>query len=175
MPPHGYSEAISGAGHPRRDARHGGHGLQDRAGTGAEGPVAPPCPSTALTPPSHHHLNDRVDVGERLAGGDGDVAPNAARGVEQRHVEFESVFPHVATMPRRDGVRWRMFVQGQILRTGGEVPMERQTLLFVMERETKNTVRFQEEANGKPPRGRHAVCAAMGARATATAAADRDD
>ena len=93
-----------------------------------------------------------MDIGERLAGGDGDVAPNAGRGVEQRHVEFESVFPHVATMPRRDGVRWRMFVQGQILRTGGrEVPMERQTLLFVMERETKNTVRFQEEANGKPP------------------------
>ena len=29
--------------------------------------------------------------------------------------------------------------------------MERQTLVFVTERETKNTVRFQEEANGKPP------------------------
>ncbi len=28
--------------------------------------------------------------------------------------------------------------------------MERQTLVFVMERETKNTVRFQEEVNGKP-------------------------
>ena len=28
--------------------------------------------------------------------------------------------------------------------------MERQTLVFVTERETKNTVRFQEEANGKP-------------------------
>ena len=29
--------------------------------------------------------------------------------------------------------------------------MERQTLAFVTERETKNTVRFQEEASGKPP------------------------
>ena len=29
--------------------------------------------------------------------------------------------------------------------------MERQTLVFVTERETKNTVRFQEEARGKPP------------------------
>ena len=29
--------------------------------------------------------------------------------------------------------------------------MERQTLVFVTERQTKNTVRFQEEANGKPP------------------------
>ncbi len=29
--------------------------------------------------------------------------------------------------------------------------MERQTLVFVTERETKNTVRFQEEAGGKPP------------------------
>ena len=28
--------------------------------------------------------------------------------------------------------------------------MERQTLVFVMERETKNTVRFQEEVDGKP-------------------------
>ena len=32
-----------------------------------------------------------------------------------------------------------------------EASMERQTLVFVRERETKNTVRFQEEANGKPP------------------------
>ncbi len=29
--------------------------------------------------------------------------------------------------------------------------MERQTLVFITERETKNTVRFQEEASGKPP------------------------
>ena len=29
--------------------------------------------------------------------------------------------------------------------------MERHEVVFVMERETKNTVRFQEEANGKPP------------------------
>ena len=29
--------------------------------------------------------------------------------------------------------------------------MERKTLVFVTERETKNTVRFQEEASGKPP------------------------
>ena len=29
--------------------------------------------------------------------------------------------------------------------------MERQTLIFAMERETKNTVRYQEEAVGKPP------------------------
>ena len=29
--------------------------------------------------------------------------------------------------------------------------MERQALVFVTERETKNTVRFQEEASGKPP------------------------
>ena len=29
--------------------------------------------------------------------------------------------------------------------------MKRQTLVFATERETKNTVRFQEEASGKPP------------------------
>ena len=29
--------------------------------------------------------------------------------------------------------------------------MERQTLAFIVERETKNTVRYQEEADGKPP------------------------
>ena len=29
--------------------------------------------------------------------------------------------------------------------------MERQTPVFVTERETKNTVRFQEEATDKPP------------------------
>ena len=29
--------------------------------------------------------------------------------------------------------------------------MDRQTLVCVTERETKNTVRFQEEASGKPP------------------------
>ena len=29
--------------------------------------------------------------------------------------------------------------------------MERQTLVFATGRETKNTVRFQEEASGKPP------------------------
>ena len=29
--------------------------------------------------------------------------------------------------------------------------MERRTLGFVIDRETKNTVRFQEEADGKPP------------------------
>ena len=29
--------------------------------------------------------------------------------------------------------------------------MERQTLSFAMERETKDTVRYQEEAVGKPP------------------------
>ena len=29
--------------------------------------------------------------------------------------------------------------------------MERQTLVFATERETKNTVRFQEKATGKPP------------------------
>ncbi len=29
--------------------------------------------------------------------------------------------------------------------------MERQTLVFTVERETKNTVRYQEEAVGKPP------------------------
>ncbi len=29
--------------------------------------------------------------------------------------------------------------------------MERRTLVFATERERKNTVRFQEEANGKPP------------------------
>ena len=29
--------------------------------------------------------------------------------------------------------------------------MKRQTLVFATERETKNTVRSQEEANGKPP------------------------
>jgi hypothetical protein len=29
--------------------------------------------------------------------------------------------------------------------------MEPQTLLFQVERETKNTVRYQEQTNGKPP------------------------
>lgn len=29
--------------------------------------------------------------------------------------------------------------------------MERQALVFTIERETKNTVRYQEEAIGKPP------------------------
>ena len=53
--------------------------------------------------------------------------------------------------------------------------MERQTLAFATERETKNTVRFQEEANGKATGYRHAVCAAVGARRTLAAAADRDD
>jgi hypothetical protein len=29
--------------------------------------------------------------------------------------------------------------------------MEKQTLTFTLERETKNTIRYQEEADGKPP------------------------
>ena len=29
--------------------------------------------------------------------------------------------------------------------------MERHTLTFTLERETKNTIRYQEDANGKPP------------------------
>jgi hypothetical protein len=29
--------------------------------------------------------------------------------------------------------------------------MEKQTLSFTVERETKNTVRYQEETDGKPP------------------------
>ena len=29
--------------------------------------------------------------------------------------------------------------------------MESQTLTFTLERETKNTIRYQEDANGKPP------------------------
>ena len=29
--------------------------------------------------------------------------------------------------------------------------MESQTLTFTQERETKNTIRYQEDANGKPP------------------------
>lgn len=29
--------------------------------------------------------------------------------------------------------------------------MENQTLTFTLERETKNTVRYQEDADGKPP------------------------
>ena len=29
--------------------------------------------------------------------------------------------------------------------------MESQTLIFELERETKNTVRYQEQADGKPP------------------------
>jgi len=29
--------------------------------------------------------------------------------------------------------------------------MDQQTLVFVVERETKNTVRYQEETAGKPP------------------------
>ena len=53
--------------------------------------------------------------------------------------------------------------------------MERQTLVFVTERETKNTVRFQEEANGQATGYRNAVCAALGARRTLAAASDRDD
>ena len=52
--------------------------------------------------------------------------------------------------------------------------MERQTLVFITERETKNTVRFQEETNGKPP-AVGTLYAALGARRTLAAAADRDD
>ncbi len=29
--------------------------------------------------------------------------------------------------------------------------METQTLTFTLEKETKNTIRYQEDANGKPP------------------------
>jgi hypothetical protein len=29
--------------------------------------------------------------------------------------------------------------------------MEKQTLTFSLERETKNTIRYQEDADGKPP------------------------
>jgi hypothetical protein len=29
--------------------------------------------------------------------------------------------------------------------------MDKQTLTFTLERETKNTIRYQEDANGKPP------------------------
>ena len=29
--------------------------------------------------------------------------------------------------------------------------METQTLTFTLERETKNTIRYQEDANGQPP------------------------
>jgi hypothetical protein len=29
--------------------------------------------------------------------------------------------------------------------------MEKQILTFALERETKNTIRYQEDANGKPP------------------------
>jgi hypothetical protein len=29
--------------------------------------------------------------------------------------------------------------------------MEKQTLIFTLERETKNTIRYQEDADGKPP------------------------
>jgi hypothetical protein len=29
--------------------------------------------------------------------------------------------------------------------------MEKQTLTFTLERETKNTIRYQEDADGKPP------------------------
>jgi hypothetical protein len=29
--------------------------------------------------------------------------------------------------------------------------MEKQTLTFTLERETKNTIRYAEDANGKPP------------------------
>ena len=38
--------------------------------------------------------------------------------------------------------------------------MERQTLVFATERETKNTVRFQEETNGKPPAVVRCMCSA---------------
>jgi len=31
------------------------------------------------------------------------------------------------------------------------VPVETQRLVFVLERETKNTMRYQEESEGKPP------------------------
>ena len=33
----------------------------------------------------------------------------------------------------------------------GPIGMEAQTLTFTMERETKNTVRYQEQTEGKPP------------------------
>ena len=29
--------------------------------------------------------------------------------------------------------------------------MDKQTLIFTLERETKNTIRYQEDADGKPP------------------------
>jgi hypothetical protein len=29
--------------------------------------------------------------------------------------------------------------------------MNKQTLIFTLERETKNTIRYQEDADGKPP------------------------
>ena len=29
--------------------------------------------------------------------------------------------------------------------------MDKQTLTFTLERETKNTIRYQEDSNGKPP------------------------
>ena len=29
--------------------------------------------------------------------------------------------------------------------------MERQTVIFTLEKETKNTIRYQEQADGKPP------------------------
>ena len=29
--------------------------------------------------------------------------------------------------------------------------MDKQTLVFTLERETKNTIRYAEDANGKPP------------------------
>ena len=38
--------------------------------------------------------------------------------------------------------------------------MERQTLVFITERETKNTVRFQEESKRQAACGRYAVCSA---------------
>ena len=53
--------------------------------------------------------------------------------------------------------------------------MERQTLVFITERETKNTVRFQGRGKRQATGYRHAVCAALGARRTLATAADRDN
>lgn len=53
--------------------------------------------------------------------------------------------------------------------------MEAQTLTFTIERETKNTVRYQERTAGKPPSYRHVVCAEVVARREPAPSAFRDD
>ena len=46
--------------------------------------------------------------------------------------------------------------------------MDKQTLTFTLERETKNTIRYQEDSNGKPPSDWHPVRSEVVTRQGAT-------